>query len=107
MRHLPDDGSGAWGRRAALPRRSVALGRRHYQAPRFNGRVAAPEDAAAGDSAASTTDSADDSSSLSLDQCVESLYLETEDKLEAAGRIASLLSADIHGNDTDAGTLHG
>ena len=62
------------------------------------------QDAAAGDSTTST-DSTDGSSSLaSLEQCVESLYLEAEHKLEAAGRIASLLSADIHDEDTDAGT---
>lgn len=66
------------------------------------------EEAAAGDSTAST-DSTDgsSSSSSSLEQCVESLYLEAEHKLEAAGRIASLLSADIHDDDidaTDAGT---
>ena len=60
------------------------------------------EEAAAGDSYASTDSTDGGSSSPSLEQCVESLYLEAEHKLEAAGRIASLLSADIHDDDTDA-----
>lgn len=60
------------------------------------------EEAAAGDSTASTDSTDGSSSSPSLEQCVESLYLEAEHKLEAAGKIASLLSADIHDDDTDA-----
>ena len=60
------------------------------------------EEAAAGDSTASTDSTDGSSSSPSLEQCVESLYLEAEHKVEAAGRIASLLSADIHDDDTDA-----
>ena len=60
------------------------------------------EEAAAGDSTASTDSTDGSSSSPSLEQCIESLYLEADHKLEAAGRIASLLSADIHHDDTDA-----
>ena len=60
------------------------------------------EEAAAGDSTASTDSTDGSSSSPSLEQCVERLYLEAEHKLEAVGRIASLLSADIHDDDTDA-----
>ena len=65
------------------------------------------EEAAAGDSTASTDSTDGSSSSPSLEQCIESLYLEADHKLEAAGRIASLLSADIHDDDTNAETNTG
>jgi len=56
------------------------------------------EDAAAGDNTTSTDNT--DGSIPSLEQCVESLYSTTEERLLAAGRIASLLSADIDDADT-------